>query len=50
LILGIALTVGTVGETLQSSGGALAYKFTVWLYIFAGGLIVSSTLFYCVCI
>lgn len=50
LILGIALAVGTVGETLVSSGGALACKFTVWLYILAGGLIVSSTLFYCVCI
>jgi hypothetical protein len=50
LILGIALTMGTVEKTLLSSGSAVAYKFTVWLYILAGGLIVSSTLFYCVCI
>ena len=50
LILGMALTMGKVGETLVSSGSAMAYKFTVWLYIMAGGLIVSSTLFYCVCI
>lgn len=49
LILGLALTLGIVGKTLVASGGALAYNFSVILYIVAGGFVVSSTLFYCVC-
>ena len=49
LILGLALMMGVVNKTLVASGGALAYKFSVLLYIAAGGLIVSSMLFYCVC-
>lgn len=49
LILGLTLSVGVVGKTLVASGSEAAYNFTIWLYIAAGGLIVSSTLFYCVC-
>jgi hypothetical protein len=49
LILGLVLSVGMVGRTLTAAGGTLAYKCSVALYILAGGLIVSASLFYCVC-
>lgn len=49
LILGLALSVGVVHKTLVTAGGARAYKFSVMLSVLVGGLIVSSTLFYCVC-
>jgi hypothetical protein len=49
LILGLVLSVGMVGRTLTAAGGTLAYKCSVALYILAGGLIVSTSLFYCVC-
>jgi hypothetical protein len=49
LILGLALSIGIVGNTLAVAGGAWAKKCSMMLYIVAGGFIVSSTLFYCVC-
>ena len=49
LILGVALTIGVVNKTLVLAGGKYAHRFSVMLYIAAGGLIISSILFYCVC-
>jgi hypothetical protein len=49
LILGLALTIGVVNKTLVLAGGKYAHRFSTMLYIAAGGLIVSSILFYCVC-
>lgn len=49
LILGLALAVGVIQKTLTASGGGLAAKFSLVLYIIVGGFLISSTLFYSVC-
>ncbi len=50
LILGLALTVGYVQKTLALSEGKLAAVLSRGLYIGCAGLLISASLFYCVCI
>ena len=50
LIFGLALSVGFVGKILTAAGGEKAVQFTTALYIIVGAFVVSSTLFYTVCV
>ena len=50
LILGLALTVGYTQKTLALAEGKFASFLSKALYIGCTGLLVSSMLFYCVCI
>jgi len=49
LIFGMALMVGMVQKTLKTSDNVWARKFARVLYILCSGFLISSTLFYCVC-
>ena len=50
LIFGLALSVGFVGKILTATGKEKAVQFTTVLYIIVGAFLVSSTLFYAVCV
>ncbi len=50
LILGLALTVGYTQKTLALADGQFAKTLSNALYIGCAGLLISSMLFYCVCI
>ena len=50
LIFGLALSVGFVGKILTAAGGEKAVQFTTAMYIIVGAFVVSSTLFYTVCV
>lgn len=50
IILAMALTFGYTQKALVAQGGKGAIVLSRWLYIAAIGLLLSSAIFYCVCI
>ncbi len=50
LILGMALAFGYVQKTLAAAEGGLAVKLGKTLYVTLAGFLISSTLFYCICV
>ena len=50
LILGIALTLGYTGKILATEGGKFSTALNRFTLLSAAAFLISSTLFYCVCI
>jgi hypothetical protein len=50
LILGIALTLGYTGKILATEGGKFSTALNRLTLLSAAAFLISSTLFYCVCI